>query len=356
MLLAGRRCTEHGLGCGVRERRNTLVYGRPDGDTRTGAPRLAAGGRPAGMIYTVTLNPSLDRTLRYPAIVWGAVNRAVSSRLDLGGKGVNVSAALRGMGIESGLLGFAAGVSGQILVQGLREQGYRCQFIEIAGETRSNITLIEDETGRSAKLNEPGPPVTETDLAALEKCLCALLAPGDLVALAGSLPPGAPDDTYARLIRAIHAQGALAALDTSGAALAEGCRAAPDLVKPNVTEAEALLGRPIESDLVQTLDALRALGPRRVLLSRGAAGVAYLDDLGCWQATPPPIVEANNVGAGDAALAGALYAWSAALPPDQMARWAAAMGTATAQTEGTTFPSRDEVQNVYDRVLITRLR
>jgi 1-phosphofructokinase family hexose kinase len=307
------------------------------------------------MIYTVTLNPSLDRTLHYARVAWGAVNRAASSRLDLSGKGVNISIALQQLGIESVMLGFAAGVSGRALVEGLTAQGYRCAFVEIAGETRSNITLIEDETGRSAKLNEPGPPVAEGDLVALEERLCALLAPGDLVALAGSLPPGAPEDCYARLIAAAHARGALVALDSSGAALREGCRAAPDLIKPNESEAEALLGRPVGGDLVGELRALRGMGPQRVLLSQGALGAAYADEEGCWQATPPAIVEVNNVGAGDATLAGALYAWAQGLPPEELARWAVATGTATAQTDGTTFPTRDVVEELYGRVRIERL-
>ncbi len=312
-------------------------------------------GSEGAMIYTVTLNPSLDRTLHYARVAWGAVNRAVSSRLDYSGKGVNISIALRQLGRESVLLGFAAGAFGRLLVAGLRAQGYRCEFVEIAGETRSNVTLIEDETGRSTKLNESGPPVTERDLAALEERLCTLLAPGDLVALAGSLPPDAPDDTYARLIAAAHARGALVALDTSGAALREGCRAAPDLIKPNEVEAEGLLGHPVQADLAAALGALRALGPRRVLLSRGAQGAAYADGEGCWQATPPPIVEVNNVGAGDAALAGALYAWAEGLPPAEVARWAVATGTAAAQTDGTTFAARDEVADVYAGVAVARL-
>ncbi len=310
----------------------------------------------AAMIYTVTLNPSLDRTVHYGTVAWNAVNRASSSRLDLSGKGVNVSIALRQLGLDSVLLGFAAGILGQLLVEGLRAQGYHCEFVEIAGETRSNITLIEDETGRSAKLNEPGPMVTQSDLAVLEARLSALLAPGDLVALASSLPPGAPEDTYAHLIAAAHAKGALVALDTSGPALAVGCRASPDLIKPNETEAEELLGQPVEGDLLGALRSLQALGARRVLLSRGANGAAYLDQKGhAWQALPPPISEVNNVGAGDAALAGALFAWAEGLPPHEIARWAVAAGTSTAQTDGTTFPPRDVVEAVYAHVTLEPL-
>ncbi len=307
------------------------------------------------MIYTVTLNPSLDRTIHYPTVAWGAVNRATRSSLDLGGKGINISVALRQLGCESVMLGFAAGVFGRLLVEGLQDHGYRCEFVEIAGETRSNITLIEDDTGRVTKLNEAGPPVATRDMDALEERLCALLAPGDMVALAGSLPPDAPNDVYARLIDAAHRCGARAALDTSGPALSAGCGAAPDLVKPNLEEAETLVGRPIEADLVWALCAMREMGPRRVLLSLGKEGAVYADDSGCWLATPPAIAEVNNVGAGDAALAGAMCAWAGELSAEQMLRWAVAAGTATAQTDGTTFPGHKAIQRVYEQVLVEQL-
>lgn len=307
------------------------------------------------MIYTVTLNPSLDRTIHYPTVSWGAVNRATRSSLDLGGKGINISNALRQLGSESVIMGFSAGVFGRLLVEGLSAQGYHCEFVEIAGETRSNITLIEDDTGCMTKLNESGPPVTERDLAALKERLCALLVPGDLVALAGSLPPDAPGDTYARLIDAAHRCEARVALDTSGPALSAGCRAAPDLVKPNLEEAEALVGRSIEADLVWALCAMREMGPQRVLLSLGAEGAVYADETGYWLATPPAIREVNNVGAGDAALAGAISAWVGDLPTAQVVRWAVAAGTATAQTDGTTFPGHKAMQRVYEQVLVEQL-
>ncbi|MFO7697112.1 MAG: 1-phosphofructokinase [Anaerolineae bacterium] len=306
------------------------------------------------MIVTVTLNPSLDRTVHFPGVAWGAVNRASRSALDLSGKGVNVSIALRQLGHESVIVGLAAGAFGRVLVEGLQAQGYRCEFVETAGETRSNVTVIEDGTGRSMKLNEAGPPAPPEALAALEARLAGLLSPGDIVALAGSLPPGAPVDTYARLVDVAHGCGALVALDSSGPALAAGCRAAPDLIKPNEHEAAELVGHPLETDLSETLNALRALGPGRVLLSLGATGAAYADGTGCWRATPPPITEVNNVGAGDAALAGAIAAWSEGAPPEEILRLAVATGTATACLDGTAFPPRAAVKDVYCRVTVTR--
>lgn len=306
------------------------------------------------MVITVTLNPSLDRTLHFPSVAWGAVNRASSSALDLSGKGVNVSIALRQLGHDSVVMGLAAGTFGRVLVEGLEALGYRCAFVETEGETRSNVTVIEDSTGRSMKLNESGPPASPAALAALEERLATLLSPGDIVVLAGSLPPGAPVDTYARMIDVAHGCGARVALDSSGPALAAGCRAAPDLVKPNEHEAAELLGRSLSGDLCETLRALRALGPQRVLLSLGAAGAAYSDGTGCWRAIPPPITEVNNVGAGDAALAGALAAWAEGAPPEGIVRMAVATGTATTCLDGTAFPEREAVEQMASRVTVMR--
>ena len=262
------------------------------------------------MIYTVTLNPTIDRTMHFPRLVIGELNRASSSRIDLSGKGVNVSVALRIFDVQTTLLGISAGVFGRMLVDGLRAQGFACDFTDVAGETRSNVTVIDDATGVTTKLNEPGPMVTERDLATLMERLAARVVAGDLCVFSGSLPPGAPVDTYARLMRVVQARGGAAVLDTSGPALAAGCAAHPEWIKPNVDEAAELVHLPFAEveDLAPGVRAILALGPRRVLLSLGSRGAVIADGQGVWWAQPPGIVEISAVGAGDALMAGALWA------------------------------------------------
>jgi 1-phosphofructokinase len=309
------------------------------------------------MIYTVTLNPTIDRTMRFPRLVIGALNRATSSRCDLSGKGVNVSVVLRRLGVESVVMGLAGGLAGRVLVEGLRAQGHRCDFVEVAGETRSNVTVIDEATGVTTKLNEPGPTVTEADLQALEERLLGRLQPGDVCVFSGSLPPGAPEETYARFITQVHRRGGLAVLDTSDQALAAGCAARPEWIKPNQVEAEALIGRPLaaEGALVQDLRALLALGAQRVLLSLGSRGAAYADGTTMWLAEPPPIVEVSAVGAGDALLAAALWAWQRGLGAKEIVRWAVACGTAAALEDGTAMPSWERVQEMYGGVQVRPL-
>jgi len=310
------------------------------------------------VIYTVTLNPSIDHTMRFSRLVAGRLNRAIASRADLGGKGVNVSRALRQLGVATVAMGFAAGMFGRALAEGLRRAGYVCDFVEVEGETRANVTVIDEATGATTKLNEPGPVVTGDDLRAFEERLLGRLSEGDTCIFSGSLPPGAPATTYARLIGAMRAKGVVAVLDTSGDALASGCEACPDWVKPNAVEAAQLVGMPFETpaEVFKGCRAILGLGPRKVLVSLGRRGAALADGQEAWLARAPAIVEASAVGAGDALLAGALWAWGEAMPPQEIVRWAVASGTAAAMERGTAMPAMRSIRQVYERVEVIRLR
>jgi len=310
------------------------------------------------MIYTVTLNPTIDRTMRFPRLVMGELNRASISRMDLSGKGINVSVLLRRFGVESTLLGFAAGILGRLLLDGLRAEGYACDFVEVEGETRSNITAIDEATGITTKLNEPGPTVTERDLCAMEQLLLKHIVMGDICVFSGSLPPGAPAQAYARLITTVHCRGARAILDTSGPALALGCATRPAFIKPNVDEAMALVNRPFGNpqEWVEGVQAILALGPERVLLSLGSRGSVLADGASiCW-GQPPAIAELSAVGAGDALMAAGLWAWSQGLLPEEVVRWAVASGTATAMEDGTSMPTLAQIKAVYAQTRTCRLQ
>ncbi len=307
------------------------------------------------MIYTATLNPSLDRTLHFQRVLPGIVNRACRSRTDLSGKGINVSLALGRLGIPSVITGFIAGNTGRVLAQSLKRLGYECDFVEIDGETRSNITVIEEATQTTTKLNEAGPRVSALDIQRLKQRLVSRLKPDDMVIFSGSLPPGAPTELYALLIEEVHRQGAFAILDTSGPALRAGCRAQPDFIKPNALEASELTGIQLDPrNTGQVEQVLEALQTRNcgILLTLGKEGAICALDGQRWQAKPPAITEISNVGAGDAALAGAIYAWHHDLGPAEMAHWAVAVGAAKAATDGTAMPDRSRIQALYALVQV----
>ena len=306
------------------------------------------------MIITVTLNPSLDRTLAVPRLAWNEVLRATASRLDWGGKGFNVSRALQALGAGSLAMGLVGGPTGGQLEHGLRELGIATDLVPIAGETRTNTVVAEEAGERYLKVNEPGPAVRPDELSAFFERVRARLRPGDLWVLAGNLPPGAPPGVYAQLVTLIREGGARALLDTSGEPLRLGCAAGPWLIKPNVAEAEELTGQQIRS----TTGALRAArfcleqGVAFVALSMGAAGLLLATEGQAVHAVPPCVRVRVPVGTGDALLAGLAWALEHGLPLAEMARWGVAAGTAAAMREGVGMGSAQEVQAVYQQVQI----
>ena len=310
------------------------------------------------MIYTVTLNPAIDRELSVPSIVLGEVLRATAHRVDWGGKGFNVSRSLRALGGESTALGFVGGEAGRRIAAGLAQLGIAVDFVEIAGETRTNVSVVDGV--RYLKVNEPGPTITEAEAARLIDKVRALARPGDWWVLSGSLPPGASPGIYADVIRIVQAAGARAILDTSGAALAQGCAARPFLVKPNAAEAAELTGRRVDpsedSDgFAAARDAaadLHARGVSYVLLSLGRRGALLSDGRSSWRARPPRITERNPVGAGDSMVAGMVWGLAQGMPVERALRWAVASGAAAASLDGTAFGTHAEVTALEPQVEI----
>ena len=306
------------------------------------------------MIITVTPNPALDRTLTVPEIVFDEMVRASESRLDLDGKGVNVSKALHALGTSTLMLGFAGGMAGEMLERGLAALGYATSFTHVVGETRTNTIILDAAANRYVKANEPGPLLRPPELDAFFEQARARLAAGDTWILSGSLPPGAPTDFYAQLVELIHSHGARALLDTSGEPLRLGCAARPYLVKPNADEAQALVGVPINDDESARRAAMFFLdqGVELVALSLGAQGV-LLATRGQFARARPPLVRAlNPVGAGDALLAGIAWALEQRLTLAELAGWGVASGTAAAMRAGTDSAPRDEVAALYAQVQV----
>jgi len=313
------------------------------------------------VIVTVTPNPGLDRTLTVPRITFNEIMRAKASRLDWGGKGLNVSRALQALGVESVATGFLGGATGQMLERGLHDLGIATDFVPIAGETRTNTVVAEVETERHVKVNEAGPTVRAEEVAAFLDRARGQIRPGDIWVLCGSLPPGLAPDFYARVIALVKAGGAMALLDSSGEPLRLGCAAAPYLVKPNAVEAEEMTGRRISSDadVLAAVGFFLQLGIELVALSLGAEGLLLASKHQAVWARPPRVPVRNPVGAGDALLAGVASALDGAGRPqrghnrpalEDIARWGVAAGTAAAMREGVSFGPRAEVETLCQQV------
>ena len=279
----------------------------------TADPSQAAGSSARsggiGMVVTVTPNPSLDRTLEVRALGKGEVLRAHADHLDPGGKGVNVSRALVANGYRSRAVLPLGGFEGEQLASLLGDLGIEVARVPIADPIRSNVTIVESD-GTVTKLNARGPSLTASEVDALLRRSVDAAAGASWVAACGSLPPGTPDDLYARLVTGLRRTAVRVAVDTSGAALERILDAGADLLKPNEDELTEVVGVALEKfgDVVAGADKLRSYGIHAVLVSLGPGGAVLVDDLGAIHAESPAVVPRSTVGAGDALLAGFLAA------------------------------------------------
>jgi 1-phosphofructokinase len=295
------------------------------------------------MIITVTLNPSLDRTVEVERVERGAVIRGLSSRVEPGGKGVNVTRALLANGVPSRPVLTCGGEEGQHLVRLLQADGVEPVCVWIAGHTRSNLTLAEPD-GTVTKVNEPGPELTPGDFERVEAALLAEVArPSAWVVVCGSMPPGLPIASFTSLCRHIVGAGVRLAVDTSGPALRAAAVAGAALLKPNRDELSEVVGRPLPSlgDVIAAARELASWGAGAVLVSLGAEGAVLVDDDGSSIGGAPVARPRSAVGAGDALLAGFL---AAGAKGESALAEALAWGAAAVSLPGSRMPGPADLQ------------
>lgn len=304
------------------------------------------------MIYTLTLNPAVDRELTVPQITYDSVLRATKSQVDFGGKGFNVSRLLKGLGAQSTAVGFLGGKAGEILQEGLQSLGIQTDFVWIPEETRTNVSIVTEMGGHHIKVNEKGPTIPPEKQAELLEKIERLAQPGDWWVLAGSLPPGMPDSIYGQIIQVLNRYGARTLLDTSGESLRLGCQARPFLVKPNTEEARVLTGLPMGTsvEIIQAAAQIRKIGAENVIISMGKSGALLHAGEENWLVRSPSIVEKNPIGAGDSMVGGLVWALTQGLTLKECLGWGVASGAATASLSGTEVGSLSLIEELYPRV------
>jgi 1-phosphofructokinase len=261
------------------------------------------------VIVTLTLNPSLDRTVVVPFLHRGSVIRALDGNVDPGGKGVNVARALLANGVGARAILPVGGRVGRQLVELLEAEGVVMTSVDVGADTRSNLTLSEPD-GTVTKINEAGGALTDGEIERLADAVLLTAGAADWVVASGSLPPGTPTNVYARLVTRLGAHGIKLAVDTSGSALAQAVAAGAALVKPNREELSEAVGWEVWSlaDAVKAAESLRGQGAAAVLVSLGPDGAVLVDDEGAVHGQCAVDVPRSSVGAGDCLLAGFLAA------------------------------------------------
>ncbi len=313
--------------------------------------------RTSAPIVTVTLNPAVDVSTSVDQVVAERKLRCDAPLPEPGGGGINVARVVRELGHDATALWTRGGTAGTRLEALLDELGLEHRPLPVAGETREHLIVYERSTGRQFRFGMPGPVLTDTEVQACVAAVAALDPTPAFLVLSGSLPDAVADDLYGRLVRAAPA-GCRVVLDTSNAALAEGVKAGPYLVKPNRRELGALTDAPVEDDDDVRAAARRLIdehGVAVVVTSLGAGGVIASNAEGDWLAHAPPVRVRSAVGAGDSMVAALVVALARGDALDEAVRWGVATGTATVLTEGTQLCRLDDVERLYRKVVVQSL-
>ncbi len=283
------------------------------------------------MIITVTLNAAIDKSLAVPNFRLGRRHRTVEQRTMAGGKGVNIARTLKALGQPVIATGFAGGATGTHIVEQLTDESILNDFVRIREESRTNTSVLDPTTGAQTEINERGPSVSASELELFRDKLLYLARGAAIVVFAGSLPRGVEPDFYASLIRDLERSEVTTVVDADGEPLRQAVRAEPDLVSPNVLEAEELVGHEFAGDEERCLAMaeIGALGPSEVIMTLpdGCLALVLIDgQKRLKRARIEPREPIAKRGSGDAFLAGYLAARYEGRPPDQCVRFGVACG------------------------------
>ncbi|KEZ87823.1 1-phosphofructokinase [Lacrimispora celerecrescens] len=310
------------------------------------------------MIVTVTMNPAIDKTVDIDRFERGDLNRIERVELDAGGKGINVSKTIRELGGESIAMGFVGGTSGTIIKHVLADQNIQTDFVEVKGETRTNLKIVE-ENGEVTELNEPGPEVSKEQLEDLLDRLNGYANPYTLFVLAGSIPAGIPTDIYRRITEEVHRKGAKVLLDADGPLFAESLKAAPDMLKPNRSELERYYQmdyRASEQELVSMGEKLLDHGTDMVAISLGQMGALFLTGDKRYRCPGLRVKAHSTVGAGDALVGAMAYAWNEKLPLETCIRLCMGASAGAVTSIGTKPPHRSLVDELMQQVELLEIQ
>lgn len=298
------------------------------------------------MIYTVTLNPSLDYVVDVDDFELGRTNRAVSERLYAGGKGINVSFVLKNLGFESTALGFSAGFTGEEIKKQIQERGITENFITVLnGQSRINIKLRGQQ---ETEINGMGPDIEKKHIQLLLKKL-SVLSPGDYLILAGSVPMKINDTIYYDILKTLDKKGIKAVVDTTGDLLLNVLKYHPFLIKPNIHELSELFSTEIKTkeEVVQYGLKLQDMGAQNVIVSMAGDGAVFICENGeIYKSEAPKGVVKNSVGAGDSMVAGFLAGFCETKDFAKAFKMGVCTGSASAFSED--LATKEQVRQVMD--------
>lgn len=309
------------------------------------------------MIYTVTLNPALDKTVVIPSFAVDQVNRITDVRLDPGGKGVNVSKVIANLGGTSLAVVALGGTAGKSWKQLLQDCGFALHVIPAAGETRTNIKIMDPVGHTNTDINEPGAMIAKEVLEEWIGWMQEVLQSEDILVLSGSVPAAVGTDIYARLVKLCGEKGIRTIVDAEGALLVNVLKECPFLVKPNHHEVAGYVGHELYTveELVDAANQMLVAGAQNVLVSLGDGGAVW-----CWceengalrhlWARAPHVRVVSTVGAGDSMVGAVAFGLEQKLTREDILRLAVASGTAAVTCDGSQAPTREQILEMREAI------
>jgi 1-phosphofructokinase len=309
------------------------------------------------MIITVTLNPALDKTVEINQFTIGSVNRIVSTRLDAGGKGINVSKVIKELQHKSLALGFLGGSSGNYIKNYLDDLNIKNEFLSVQGETRTNLKIIDKVNNTHTDINENGLDLKEEDIANIKEKTMEHCTKDSLVVLSGNVPNGTCSGIYGEIINSIKSKGGKVILDADGEALMQGIKAGPYMVKPNIDELEKAFGIKIhnEEEVIKMAKKILEYGVKYVVISQGSEGSIFISDDKVAKAKAIKVEVKSTVGAGDSMVAALAIAVEAEYSFEEAIKLACATSTANVMTEGSQTGRFIDIEKLKNQITIKYL-
>lgn len=308
------------------------------------------------MILTITLNASIDKTAKIENFKAEKINRIDKPYEMAGGKGLNVTRALKAYNLNSLSTGFIGGKSGERLKELLEIDNIEYDFLNIEDSNRSCLALVDTVTNRITEINENGPFINTNELKDFLDKVDILSKKSEIAVIAGSVPKSLPDNIYYQLIEICKKNNVITALDASGEHLKQGLGAYPFIIKPNQQEAEELLGFNLNSQE-------KYLQSIHFLSHYCKIAVITLEDKGCiignkneiYHLIPPEVKVVNSVGSGDSFLAGMIYAIKQNKNILDIGLYGIATGTANTLTETAGLCKKEDIDYFFDKISINKL-
>lgn len=303
------------------------------------------------MIYTVTLNPSIDFIVRLDHLELGSVNRMTSDDKFAGGKGINVSRILQRLDVDNTATGFIGGFTGRFVEDGLTAEGIKTNFVQVSEDTRINVKI---KAGEETEINGAGPKISDEKLEEL-KAILAGLSSEDTVVFAGSAPSSLGNQVYNTLIPIAKKAGAEVVCDFEGQTLLDSLNYQPLLVKPNNHELADIFGVELNglADIEKYAREILAKGAKNVIISMAGDGALLVTPEAAYFAKPIKGTVKNSVGAGDSMVAGFTGEYVKSGDPIEALKWGVACGTATTFSDD--LATAEFIKETYQKVEVEKI-